>query len=183
MSTEQIWNDFSARLENFIATKVANRELAKDLLQEVFVKIHLKSAQLENNDKLTSWLYTITRNTITDYYRKKKLPIDSNQELAFLNASEENEADVISFNKCLEPIVNNLPEKYKRALIKTSFENQSQKDFAVAEKLSYTAAKSRVQRARAMVKDLVVECCHPVSDVYGNIISRDEECQNDCGCD
>lgn len=182
MSTEEIWNKFSERLEQFIASRVKNSDEAKDLLQEVFVKIHLNEHQLKSTDKLTSWLYTITRNAIIDYYRKRKISIDANKDLLDLPDEQEEEITII-LNKCLQPLVESLPTKYKTALIKTAFENQSQKDFAKEQSLSYTAAKSRAQRAKKMVKELMINCCHPISDVYGNIISKDEKCQNECGCD
>ena len=71
MDTEKIWSDFSTLLKKFILTKVKNETTADDILQEVFIKIHEKIPSLEDHNKLTSWVYQITRNTIIDFYRKK----------------------------------------------------------------------------------------------------------------
>jgi RNA polymerase sigma-70 factor (ECF subfamily) len=183
MSTEVIWTEFSNRLRGFINSKINNQEISEDLLQDVFIKIHLNANQLKDDGKLSSWVYTITRNVINDYYRKRKLLSDDNAEVNNIEAEEISEEEPYDFVQCMKPFVEELPEKYQKALTKTSFENVSQKDFAEAENLSYTAAKSRVQRARKMIKDKVVACCNPVVDVYGNVISKDDECKNDCGCE
>ncbi|HAW80683.1 MAG TPA: RNA polymerase subunit sigma-70, partial [Balneola sp.] len=73
MSTTEIWNQFSDRIFGFILSKVNDEEVAKDILQEVFIKIHTKIDTLNERDSLSSWLFTVTRNTIYDYYRQKKV--------------------------------------------------------------------------------------------------------------
>jgi RNA polymerase sigma-70 factor (ECF subfamily) len=85
-------------------------------------------------------------------------------------------------SNCAKPIINSLPEKYKEALIKTTFEKVSQKDLANQLGLSHSAIKSRVQRGRDMVKAAIIDCCNPITDKYGNIIEK-EKCKNECGCD
>jgi RNA polymerase sigma-70 factor (ECF subfamily) len=72
MTKEHVWNDFKAELFGFIKSRIHNQELAEDLLQEVFIKIHANLKALDENANLVSWIYRITRNTIIDYYRKKK---------------------------------------------------------------------------------------------------------------
>lgn len=182
MSTELIYRQFSAHLLNFILSKVNDRELAKDLLQDVFVKIHGKQNQLQDNAKLQSWLFQITRNAIIDHYRRKNLLTDNELEKLEHPTDEEVYLDEISITGCLKPYIQNLPEKYRFALEKTTFEKWSQKDLAAYENISYSAAKSRVQRAREMVKNEIIDCCNPVTDVYGNVIDK-EPCKNACGCE
>ncbi|MGQ1787549.1 MULTISPECIES: sigma factor [unclassified Saccharicrinis] len=81
MITKKIWDNFSLQLLGFIKSRVHNNVVAEDILQDVFIKIHLKKDLLKENDKITSWVYQITRNSIIDYYRKvkpEKSEIDSN---------------------------------------------------------------------------------------------------------
>jgi RNA polymerase sigma-70 factor (ECF subfamily) len=66
---EQIYKEYYSRLFSFINSRVNNSEDAKDILSEVFLKISSNIDKLNSNEKLTSWIYTITRNTIIDYYR------------------------------------------------------------------------------------------------------------------
>lgn len=182
MSTETIWNEFSNRLENFIRSKVNDAEVVKDLLQEIFIKIHLNKNKVQDGSKLKSWLFQITRNTIIDYYRQRKIKTDDLIE-ALENPSEEEQVeDEFKLHNCLKPYINDLPRKYQNALVQTAFYNVSQKDYALAEDLSYSAAKSRVQRAREMVKQQIIDCCNPQTDTYGNVLSKDD-CKDECGCE
>lgn len=85
MNTTAIWKDFNGELLGFIKARVNNPDTSQDILQEVFIKIHQSSSQLSSEDKLASWVYQITRNTIIDYYRAKKLPF---RTIAFFKVSQ-----------------------------------------------------------------------------------------------
>ena len=178
MSTTVIWKEFSDQLLGFIKARVNNPDTAEDILQDVFVKIHQKSNQLSESDKLASWVYQITRNSIVDYYRKKKLRISDDS--IFLGAVEETDSSLNpQFIKCLMPFIKQLPEKYSDALNKTIYGDMSQKEYAQELGISYTAVKSRVQRARQKLKEFFTQCCNIQTDTYGNIISSNID---DCSC-
>ncbi|GAB5416072.1 MAG: RNA polymerase sigma factor SigZ [Crocinitomicaceae bacterium] len=177
MTTEAIWTNFGNKLLSFIRARVSNSENAEDILQDVFVKIHERSNQLNDESKLTSWVYQITRNTIIDFHRKKKIPLSDSvdNEVRVEFESKTNP----QFIQCLMPFVKELPKKYREALEKTIYGDLSQKEYAEEINLSYSATKSRVQRARQMVKELFVSCCAIKTDRYGNIISSNID---NCNC-
>ncbi len=176
IKTEHIWKDFENKLLGFIKSRVSDNEISKDILQDVFVKIHLNIGSLKSTDRLSSWVYQITRNAIIDYYRKKKIQTDKIPEVPENLEDDNLNAD---FYGCLKSHLNQLSEQDKKAIIQTSYKKVSQKDFAIQEGISYTAAKSRVQRARKKLNDLFVGCCQIQTDKYGNIISSENE---DCNC-
>lgn len=60
------------RLLNFIRKRVANDEEAEDILQDVFFQFVEAFRAIESIERVTSWLFTVARNKITDRYRKKK---------------------------------------------------------------------------------------------------------------
>lgn len=174
--TEKIWFDLKDQLFNFILKRVNSKDISEDILQDVFLKIHLNISKLSDTDKLSSWVYQITRNSIIDYYRKKKIKTDQIPELP-----EDLDDDNLNaeFYGCLKSHINQLDEKDREAIVKTTFENVSQKDYAISQNLTYSAAKSRVQRARKKLNELFVECCQVETDNYGNIIGSKIE---DCNC-
>ena len=176
MSTEEIWKRFCCELEQFIKQRVNDKTVADDLLQEIFIKIHLNKDSLKESNKLTAWVYQITRNVIIDYYRKRK-PEYAEVDFPDLAISENQEQIRISFNQCILPFVEKLEPRYKDALLQTSLGNLSQKEYAEKLQISYSGAKSRVQRARKMVKELFLDCCPVIHDKYGNIIDGGK-----CGC-
>lgn len=179
MNTTAIWKDFNDELLGFIKARVNNPDTAQDMLQEVFIKIHQGFSQLSSKDKLASWVYQITRNTIIDYYRKKKLPVSDDSIFQGVAEEESDSSLNPQFINCLMPFVNQLPEKYKEALNKTVYGDLSQKEYAQELDISYTAVKSRVQRARQKLKELFTQCCNIQTDSYGNIISSNID---DCSC-
>lgn len=166
--TEQIWKEFNGQLLSFLKTKINDFEIAKDILQDVFIKVHQKIDTIKEKEKIDNWIYKITKNAIIDYYRRKKLRTTSylNREI-FKDIDLENS----SFTKCLMPFIKQLSDKEQDVLIKTSFENISQKKYANLNNLSYSTTKSRVQRAKKKLKKKFSDCCKVKADKYGNIVS------------
>ncbi|WMX13763.1 MULTISPECIES: RNA polymerase sigma factor SigZ [unclassified Aureispira] len=181
MATEVIWDDFQAQLLGFIKKRVQSSFDAEDILQDIFLKIHLNIETLREQNRLTTWVYRITRHAIIDYYRKKK-QLQSLEGIepkgGAINWLEQQQPDFY-FTKCLMPLIEELPPKYREAFIKTELEGISQKEYAEQAGLSYSGAKSRVQRAKNQLKMLFIRCCNISTDVYGNVI--DMECSCSCG--
>ena len=175
---ENLWERYNRQLLAFIRSRVSDDTEAEDLLQEVFVRIHLNLCCLRDLSKLESWVYQITRNAITDHYRLRKDPIEIPETLSIEDEhpDEEPEAEIAS---SLKELVLQLPPAYREALLLTEFGELNQK--ALAEKLgiSISGAKSRVQRGRQMLRDMLLACCHFELDRGGRIIAYQERC---CCC-
>src|SRR5512145_1572472 len=71
-SIEVIWNTFNHRLGRFIRSRVDDKQIADDLLQDVYIKIHTNLDRLRDDDRLQAWVYQIARNAVYDYYRSLK---------------------------------------------------------------------------------------------------------------
>jgi RNA polymerase sigma factor (sigma-70 family) len=69
---EQVAGRESGRLLNYIRRQVSSREDAEDILQEVFYQFLKGFSDIRSTERITSWLFTVARNKITDYFRKKK---------------------------------------------------------------------------------------------------------------
>lgn len=169
-NTQQIWESFSNKLKRFIKSKVDNKSDAEDILQEVFLKIHKNINTLDDKKKLPAWIYSITRNSITDFYRKKgivkKVPYLDN-----INYIDESTPDEIrNIRDCLKSFINNLPEKYGSALELSDIRGLRQKEVADLLEISLPGAKSRIQRGRAMIKEHFIDCCKFKIDNNGKLI-------------
>ena len=174
--TEIIWKDFHKKLKQFIVMKVRNTDDADDILQDVFIRIHNKIDTLKNSRKLESWIYQIARNSIIDYYRKKKNFTEIPESLKEEDTNDNKAAKRIS--PSVIEMINELPYKYKEALLLTEFKGLKQRELAESLGLSLPGAKSRVQRAREQLKEMLLDCCHFELDKYGNIIDYCE--RNSC---
>lgn len=82
----EVINAYTKRLRGFIRKRVSNEADVEDILQDVFYQFIGNTKPIE---QLTAWLFTVTRNKITDKQRKQKpelindLFIDAEDELGF----------------------------------------------------------------------------------------------------
>jgi RNA polymerase sigma-70 factor (ECF subfamily) len=185
MDTSDVWHDHREALFAFIKRRVTNEFDAEDILQDVFRKIHSTVHTLSDDKKLRSWIYHIARNAITDYYRaaakrkKAEIPLAADFDVPEQPAGSTNLNEAVSgWLKCF---VLRLENKYKEALLLTEFEHLTQKELADRLGISVSGAKSRVQRGRAKVRELLLQCCHIERDRLGNVIDV-ESSSKDCSC-
>lgn len=171
MKTEikAIWIDLNEELFKFILGKVKDEQISKDIHQEVFLKIQTKIYQLKHTSKLTSWVYQITRNTINDYFRKVKGKNISINDLDIPEIDSDS-FDYSNLTSCISQKINNLSSTHKEAIILTSFKNYSQKELAEHLKISYSGTKSRVQKAKEILKDNILDCPNVESDSSGKLL-------------
>ena len=171
MNIENIWLGFRTKLLAFILSKIPDRMTAEDILQEVFIRIHLHMDSLRDETKIKPWLYQITRNIINDHYRKNRpelnrviIDVADEEETADMQVMEEATRDMIQ-------MMDKLPEAYCEALCITELEGLSQKEYADKIGIPYSSAKSRVQRSRKILRDMLMQCCHYQFDKYGTVVS------------
>ena len=178
-TTEHIWEAFHTPLQQFIRRRVSDEATAEDVLQDVFLKIHLHGEGLKDVKKLESWIYQITRNAIIDSYREPR-PVATLESPEVLDLSEElPDDDVVSeLLPCVRAMVRSLPELDRQALVLTEYQGLTQKELSERLGLSFSGAKSRVQRAREKLKQQLLECCHFELDRRGHIIDYQPRCHS-----
>lgn len=67
-----IWHDYYPQLKKFVSNRIHNQADVEDIVQQVFMKINNHIEDLKDDQKLTSWIYQIARNSMVDYFRKEK---------------------------------------------------------------------------------------------------------------
>ncbi len=183
VTSEQAWDVFHLQMKHFIFKYTRDESMTEDILQDVFLKMHLHLAELKEDQKLQSWLYQIARNTMYDYVRRQKstLSLTKAFDLPEEPAQEDVEQTLLP---CIKEMVDNLPTLYREAIMLTEYHGLTQKELAEHLHLSLSGAKSRVQRARAKLKHALLECCHFVFDRRGKIIDyhRRDSCCVACAC-
>jgi RNA polymerase sigma-70 factor (ECF subfamily) len=176
-----LWKAYHDKLLGFVQSRVESRDVAEDILQDVFIKIHKGLANLQNSERMESWIYQIVRNAIVDHYRSRKTFEELPQFLAAPEPEQEAEARY-EISTCLKPMLESLPPPYRDALRLSEIDNLKVKQVAEILGLSLSGAKSRVQRGRAMILDLLTDCCHFERDHRGTMVGyepRNSDC-SDC---
>jgi RNA polymerase sigma-70 factor, ECF subfamily len=167
---QEIWTDLYQELKKFISGKVKDINTTEDILQDVFLKIQLNIHTLTDCNKLTAWVYQITRNTIADHYRKTT---NSAIQIDGFDLAEQADEEPLyhSLNNCISQKINQLSDTYKEAILLTYLKSYSQIELAEKLNISYSGAKTRVQRGREKLKDLILDCPNVETDSKGNPIA------------
>ncbi|WP_422360080.1 sigma-70 family RNA polymerase sigma factor [Reichenbachiella sp.] len=153
-------------LSQFIKKRISNREDAEDLTQEVFYKLVKSDDSAMGSVK--SWVYAVAKNTIVDYYRKKRIATNELDEQVF---REEELADVVhELSSCIAPFIDQLPDEYRQVLQLSELKRIPQKEIAKQLDINYTTLRSKIQRGRKKLKVLISECCHVEQGVKGSIV-------------
>ena len=151
-----LWMEHRTRLRGYVAKRVRERDAVDDILQDVFLKAHASLHTVKSHGSLAAWLYRIAANAIADHYRRHRPSEGISAELA----APEPEIDYIAeLASCLQPLIADLPEKYRVPLVLSEIEGLTQKELAVRLGLSLSGAKSRVQRGRQQLRQRLLECC------------------------
>ncbi len=164
-----IWLEHKNELRNFILKRVKDQDLTNDILQDVLMKVYNFCISKSGVKNIRSWLFQIARNTIIDHYRKQS-KFRSEDNLPDI----ENENESQDFKEALNyimPILDFLPKKYAEPLKLADIDGLKQADIAKKLNLNLSATKSRIQRARQLLKAEFVTCCNFEIDKLGNIIS------------
>ncbi len=189
--TERIWGAMHEALLAYIRRRVETLDDAEDILQDVFVRIHANLEKLNDAQSVTAWAYRIARNAVTDHHRKKAADARTVRKMAH-SAVESYDADDIDnqaseeFSRCIEPLLGEVPQPYRQAIVLTELGGMTRKDAAEQLGLSVSGMKARVQRGRSKLKDVLLDCCNVEFDHRGGLLDynrrTDDACDNcDCG--
>ena len=177
---DRLWQDYRTQLVRFVAKRVADEATAEDIVHDVLLRAYARRHTLRSGEKFEQWLYQITRNTVIDHYRARRpsdpLPDDlaASDQPAARNARRELAA-------CMQPLVDSLPAHYRDAVVLAELEGLTQTETAGRLGLSVSGAKSRVQRARRLLEEKILDCCRLEFDNRGAIV--DFESVNGCSPD
>lgn len=170
IDTELLWQKFSDQVQGFIRSKVPNDDIAEDVLQDIFIRIHEGIGNLQQGDRVQSWVFGIARRALADYYRSKgrdkespagtdiKTEGDKDPTLDLNEFEGEHgvHEEVLSW---LIPMIDELPDKYGKPLKMADVEGKTQQEVADYLGLSLSGAKSRIQRARLKLGEVLAACC------------------------
>lgn len=151
-----LWHEHRTRLRAYVARRVADPSAVDDILQEVFLKAHEGAHAVRQPGSITAWLYRIAGNAVADHYRARRPHVGMPDDVAAPHAEPDPIRELAS---CLEPLIADLPEAYRTALILSEIEGLPQKEVAARLGISLSGAKSRVQRGREKLRQRLHACC------------------------
>jgi RNA polymerase sigma-70 factor (ECF subfamily) len=168
----EVWDALSEDLRRFLGSRLPSAADADDLLQNVFIRVMEQIGALRQSDRLASWVYQIARREIVDFYRRRApRPQESVEEAVDGGSGVGNMNHAVG--AWLSAMIDELPDTLREAVRLYEVENLPQAEIASRLGISLSGAKSRVQRGRQQLENLLRGCCQIELDRRGNVI----ECQ------
>ena len=140
---ESVFTDYSPRLLGYIQSQVSSREDAEDILQDVFYQLARRSEEgLSELERVSSWLYKVARNSILNFWRKKKeISLDAEDTVCediaqTLFCGPQDAPDTVLFRKLvwqeLDLALSELPPEQCEVFCLTVFDGMAIKEISSA---------------------------------------------------
>ena len=146
-----------------VAKMLGGASDAEDISQQVFIRVWKSAGRYKPSAKFTTWMFTITRNLVFNEMRRRQrkpaVSMDEREEEYNLLAPDEvtqpPDQQVLENElvKAIDDAIQALPEKQRMAVILRRYEDRSYEEIADVLKLSLSAVKSLLFRARAQLKE------------------------------
>ena len=190
---EEIWQQIHHGLRAFIAKRVANEAVVDDIVQDVWIKMQRGLDGLKDQSRLISWIYQIARHAIIDHYRasgrRREMPaglaadLEAHQSPSTRTTASEDSGQLrTELAGCLRPMIERLSGEYRQAVILVDLEGLVQQEAAAHLGLSLSGMKSRVQRGRRQLKEMLEACCTIELDRRRGVADYDVRDQQDDSC-
>lgn len=152
-----VYDQYANDIFRFCRLKVAGTEIAEDITQEVFMRFwqQLRTKTKIQNER--ALLYTIARNLVIDWYRKRKessLDVLEEQGIEFASGDHHTMEQSAQMNEVLA-VVNQLDTPSREVLLLRYVEGLTPKDIAVITGESANAISVRINRAIKKVQELL----------------------------
>ena len=146
-----LYNRHRAAVYTFCVKMVLDKDVAKDLLQETFLRVYENRDRLMNAAAFRSWVFTIARNQCLNHLRRHR------RQVSLEGAGEplvpQSELPISSLEKSEQiALVNEflslLKEDYREVLVLREYQNLSYDEIAAVTRSTLSAVKSRLFKAR-----------------------------------
>ena len=141
MTYEQVYQSYSKKVMSYIRPRINNPSDAEDLHSSVFTKVYEKFSSFDQTKaSVSTWVYTIARNTLIDFFRTRKVM----DELGDEDIVEEDAFQGILNEETLNELASaleKLPERERDLIILHYYHNRQLKEIAVKMHMSYSNCK------------------------------------------
>jgi RNA polymerase sigma-70 factor (ECF subfamily) len=171
------------KLRPFVARRVPPGDV-EDVLQDVFVRVQRGLPALRDEERLLPWLYQVARSAVQESARQRaRHPLARHEydepAVAEPESSAPSETGLAAFAAAA---ISRLPSPYREALTLTELQGVTQLAAAKLLGISTSGMKSRVQRGREKLRELLESNCDIALDVRGGVMSCEPREEADCSC-
>jgi RNA polymerase sigma-70 factor (ECF subfamily) len=180
---DAIYADFHPRILRYLARLIGFDE-AEDAAQEVFAKVSRALPEFRNESQLSTWIYRIATNTATDRVRSPEYRLSARS--SSLEPSCEPEPAMAAtptgacsverqtirdeMSGCVQGVLAELPEDYRAVLVLSEMDELKDREIAEILGITLEAAKIRLHRARARLRQSLEKKCSFSRDTENTLV-------------
>lgn len=151
-----IYSRYSQKVYRKCVSFTKDLDAAKDLAQDVLVKVFSQLHKFSGRSRFSTWLYAITYNFCVESYRKNsKYHLQAIDENYDLEEEKEDLEPLMSRSKHLQRALNQIAEEDRTILMMKYQHDLSIKELTEKFNISDSAVKMRLARARQRVKEII----------------------------
>jgi RNA polymerase sigma factor (sigma-70 family) len=149
-----LYNDYSKVMYNTLTRITSDSEIAKDLLQEAFVKAFKKVSELDEPKAFGGWLKRIVVNTGLEHVRKKKYVFEEIEN--HLEEQEELEDGLMIESEAIHQAIKELPDGCRTVLCLFLLEGYKHSEISQELGISESTSKTQYRHAKMLLKNKLV---------------------------
>jgi RNA polymerase sigma-70 factor (ECF subfamily) len=157
----QLVEAYTSPVYNLAYRMLGNAAEAEDAAQEVFLRAYLKLASYDRNRKFSTWLLAITSNYCIDLLRRRKAPMVDLEDVEFVIESREPGPEQVAVEgeqrDAVAHAIGGLPAGYRLPTVLRYYHDLSYEEIERITGLSEATVKTRLFRARRMIKEILEE--------------------------
>lgn len=138
-----------------------DEDIASDMFQETFIKVHDHAHTLQERENVRSWMYTIARNNCLNFLKRQKRQVrlgDQHENRQDEDQLAPDEAlDRSSMHLALDTAIQALPENQREAVILREFEGMSYAEIAEATHTNIGVIRQRLWRAKQTLRTVLAD--------------------------
>lgn len=146
----QLYDRYKVQLFLYCLRMVNDRDAAKDVLQDVFIRIHTRREQYRPGTNFPGWVHTIARNLCLNARRDAREHQSYDESMPYASADEVT-SDVALRQRLAEEIAR-LPALYREALVLREYEDLSYQEIVEALGATMATVKFRIFKAREILR-------------------------------
>lgn len=159
-SLATLFEKYHVKLYNFFLRMTRNKEISKDLTQEVFQRILRYKHTYDPDWKFTTWMFQIARNSANKYYSANKIltsDFQTSETVRQEEISAIDEMEMIAKKESLYEALSQLNEDQREIIELARFQGMKYKEIAELTNNSVAAVKVKVHRAINRLRELYFE--------------------------
>lgn len=155
---ELFYGFYRPQLYGYVFKLVRSHEVSQEIFQDIFIRLWKQREQIDPEQSIRSYLYTIAQNLVYDYY--KKVASDRNKletfKLYYATASENNIEELLAFKEVrehLDTILAIIPEKCRQVYVLCKLEGRSYQEVANLLNISISTVNNHIVKASSIIKN------------------------------